>query len=481
MPTSLRTLRILLSIVIFLTAGCRNYREDKPNILFILSDDHSYSAVHALGNADVRTPVIDRLVAQGLTFTHTYNMGAWHGAVCVASRTMLNTGRSVWRARQLEPDLAALAEQRRFWSQLMEDAGYETYFSGKWHVSFPPDCLFNHIAHVRPGMPADRPEGYNRPKEGQADVWSPSDTAWGGFWEGGQHWSEVLADDAVRFIQQAATRDQPFFMYLAFNAPHDPRQAPEEYVDLYPTDQLELPDNFLPLYPYRGEMGAGEDLRDERLAPFPRTDHAIRVHLREYYAIISHMDTQIGRILDALEVSGKKDNTIIIYTSDHGLACGQHGLMGKQNMYDHSLRPPLIVCGPGVRKNEAVSQPVYLQDIMATCLDLAGVAKPAHVEFNSLLPYLRHRADNNEQPHLYGAYTDKQRMIRSGRYKLILYPEVPAARLFDLQADPLEIKDLSDQAEYANTAKVIFGQLQELQRKMDDTLRLEGRYPLLQE
>jgi arylsulfatase A-like enzyme len=103
----MRTLRILLPLVIFLTAGCRNNREDKPNILFILSDDHSYSAVHALGNADVRTPVIDRLVAQGLTFTHTYNMGAWHGAVCVASRTMLNTGRSVWRARQLEPDLAA--------------------------------------------------------------------------------------------------------------------------------------------------------------------------------------------------------------------------------------------------------------------------------------------------------------------------------------------------------------------------------------
>lgn len=477
----MRAIHVLLSLVFFLTAGCRHTQEDKPNILFILSDDHSHSAVHALGNGDVRTPVIDRLVAEGLSFTHTYNMGAWHGAVCVASRTMLNTGRTVWRARQLEPELAAIARERRFWSQLMEDAGYDTYFSGKWHVSFPPDSLFNFIAHVRPGMPADRPEGYNRPVEGETDVWSPSDTAWGGFWEGGRHWSEVLADDAVRFIAQAAGREKPFFMYLAFNAPHDPRQAPVEYQDLYVTDPIAIPENFLPLYPYRSEMGAGEDLRDERLAPFPRTDYAIRVHLREYYAIISHLDAQIGRILDALEMSGKKDNTIVIYTSDHGLACGQHGLMGKQNMYDHSLRPPLIVWGPGIRKNEAVGQPVYLQDIMATCLDLAGIEKPSNVEFNSLLPYLRQRLDNSGQPRLYGAYTEKQRMIRSEPYKLILYPEVPAARLFDLQADPLEMDDLAGRSEYGETTRRLFGELLELQEQMGDTLELESRYPMLKE
>ncbi|HAV61561.1 MAG TPA: choline-sulfatase, partial [Verrucomicrobiales bacterium] len=109
--------------------------------------------------------------------------------------------------------------------------------------------------------------------------------------------------------------------------------------------------------------------------------HAVKVHRQEYYAIITHMDAQIGRILDALEATGKADNTHIFFTADHGLAVGHHGLLGKQNMYEHSLRPPLIVAGPGIPRGRRIEARVYLQDIMPTTLELAGAPVPDHVEF----------------------------------------------------------------------------------------------------
>ena len=124
----------------------------------------------------------------------------------------------------------------------MEDAGYETYFSGKWHVKVSPDSIFNHVSHIRPGMPNQTEAGYNRPIEGQEDIWSPYDTSFDGFWKGGKHWSEVLADDAEIFLDNASNSDKPFFMYLAFNAPHDPRQSPKEFVDKYPVENIAIPE-----------------------------------------------------------------------------------------------------------------------------------------------------------------------------------------------------------------------------------------------
>jgi arylsulfatase A-like enzyme len=328
-------------------------------------------------------------------------------------------------------------------------------------------------------MPRATPEGYNRPMEDQEDPWSPYDPKFGGFWQGGKHWSEVLGDDAVNYIQEATALEKPFFMYLAFNAPHDPRQSPKSYVDMYPWQDVAVPENYLPEYPYKEEMGCGVKLRDERLAPFPRTEYAIKVNRQEYYAIITHMDAQIGRILKALEESGKRDNTYIFFTADHGLACGNHGLMGKQNMYDHSVRPPLIVVGPDVPKNKRNKADVYLQDIMATSLELAGVEKPKYVEFSSLMPLVRGTQQESNYNAVYGAYRHLQRMVRADGHKLIIYPEVPVTRLFDLESDPLEMNDLSGDPAYANIKKQLFGRLLELQIQMEDTVDLRKAFPEL--
>ncbi|WPJ96255.1 alpha-L-fucosidase [Coraliomargarita algicola] len=459
----------------------------KPNILFIFSDDQMWNSLGFLEDCPIQTPNLDRLRNQGALFSHAYNMGSFTPAVCVASRTMLNTGSFVWRAAAFSPkgnnhkdpnapkNVAKYVVTKRkpeaLWSQFMQQAGYETYFSGKWHVDGyqPP---FDHTAHVRGGMPNQSKVRYARTfAEGEPDTWSPYDKSFGGFWKGGKHWSEVLGDDGVAFLSQAKKSDQPFFMYLAFNAPHDPRQAPKEFVDLYPLDSIEVPENFIPEYPYNEYAGAGRRLRDERLAPFPRTERSVKVNRQEYYAIISHMDAQIGRILDALEASGKAVNTYIFFTSDHGLAVGDHGFIGKQNMYDSSMRVPLLMAGPGIEAGKTVDAPVYLQDVMATSLELAGVAKPAQVDFNSMLPLATGKTDQSAYDAIYGAYFGTQRMYRTDRYKMIIYSTANRVRLYDMQADSLEQHDLAQgKSRPVELLNVLFSQFKELQAEMDDPI-----------
>jgi choline-sulfatase len=265
-------------------------------------------------------------------------------------------------------------------------------------------------------------------------------------------------------------------MYLAFNAPHDPRQSPKEYVDQYPLDEISVPANFVPEYPFKDAMGCGQGLRDERLAPFPRTPYAVKVNRQEYYAIATHMDTQVGRILNALERTSKADRTYIIFTSDHGLAVGRHGLMGKQNMFDHSVRVPLILTGPGIPKDRRIDGDVYLQDVMPTTLELAGVPVPEHVEFKSLLPIIRGQRNRNYDA-IYGAYLERQRMVRQDGFKLILYPTIQQVLLFDLQADPDETVNLADDPKHQVTKKRLFATLLKLQQETEDSLDLKAAFP----
>ncbi|MBN1346604.1 MAG: sulfatase-like hydrolase/transferase [Phycisphaerae bacterium] len=448
----------------------------RPNILFIFADDQTFEGVRALGNDEVQTPNLDRLVRSGVTFTHAYNQGSWSGAVCIASRCMLNTGRFLWHARKVYDTAEQERTAGRLWSEYMKRAGYDTYMTGKWHLKANAQKAFKVAKDVRPGMPNQTPQGYNRPIEGKPDPWKPWDPKFGGYWKGGKHWSEVVGDDAVEFLGQAARSDAPFFMYLAFNAPHDPRQSPKEYVDKYPLDRVKVPGNFLPEYPYKDAIGCGEKLRDERLAPFPRTPYAVKVNRQEYYAIITHMDAQVGRILDALEKSGKAGDTYIFFSADHGLAVGHHGLMGKQNQYDHSVRVPLMVRGPGVPKDKRIDAAVYLQDIMPSTLELAGVSRPEHVRFKSLMPLIDGRSDRSYDA-IYGAYLDLQRMVTKDAHKLILYPKAKKARLYNLKDDPAEMKDLADSPESKPVMRKLFAALLRLRQETGDRLDLKGIYP----
>ena len=494
---------VFFVVIIFMVVGCRTEmapKISKPNIVFIFADDMTYTAINALGNTEIQTPNLDRLVNQGTTFTHAYNMGAWNGAVCVASRAMIISGRSVWDANQFRKHWIDGNEMDKTWGKLMEGAGYETYMTGKWHVDAPATSVFQNVTNVRRGMPWDswghgdkipainemikngksneeiRAIGYNRPLSENDTTWSPTDTKFGGFWVGGKHWSEVLKDDALNFIEKAKASDNPFFMYLAFNAPHDPRQAPQEYLDKYPLEKISLPKSWLPMYPYKDSIGNGPDLRDEALAPFPRTEYATKKHTQEYYALITHLDDQIGAILDELEASGKMDNTYIIFTSDHGLAMGRHGLLGKQSQFDHSIRPPFMIVGPNVPKGNQVDADIYLQDAMATSLDLAGVDKPEYVYFNSIMDLVDGKRKSSYYDAIYGGYVNTQRMIRKDGFKLMVYPKLKKVLLFDMVNDPEEMDDLAIDEKFHEKAKEMFHDLIQLQKKMNDSLDLEDIY-----
>jgi choline-sulfatase len=246
---------------------------------------------------------------------------------------------------------------------------------------------------------------------------------------------------------------------------------------MYPLDRIELPENFLAKYPHQDAIGCGESLRDARLAPFPRSEYSIKVNRQEYFAIITHMDVQIGRILDALDKSGQSDNTYIFFTADHGLAVGRHGLIGKQNMYEHSLRPPFMVVGPDVEAGAQIDTPIYLQDVMPTSLELAGVDLPEQVEFKSLLPLLEDKTVGHYDA-IYGAYKENlQRAILKDGYKLVIYPTIDVLRLYNLREDPQEMQDLAKNPEYAPKVQSLMGQFKTLQAELDDPLDLENPGP----
>lgn len=469
--------------------------ETKPNILFIFADDQSYDTFGPKDDPLVQTPHLDRLANRGIQFTHCFNMGSWSGAVCVASRAMLNTGKTLWHAYEIEQTLRAQRRSSKaidqrlldtYWSRRMSRLGYETYFSGKWHVSVSPHLLFDHVAHIRPGMPKDsrgnkkNRVGYHRPVEGKVDEWDAADPKFGGFWEGGKHWSEVLADDAIGFLQaegkKAKDRSRnPFFMYLAFNAPHDPRQSPQAFLDLYPLEKIRPTLPFLSQYPFL-TSGLSPTLRDEALAIYPRTEYAVKVHRREYYAIITHMDEQIGRIINELERQGLRENTWIFFTADHGLACGHHGLFGKQNMYDHSTRTPFLIVKPE-NDHDEIHTPIFLQDIMATSLELAGDEKRKGIEFRSLLKLVKGK---KEKPNpIYTAYLETQRALRHDGWKLILYPKLKVKRLYNYEKDPFEIRDRAAETSQLPKMKALFGLLQKEQGRLNDGLDLTSAFPEL--
>lgn len=494
-----RFFTILITILTIIIGCSEKELTTKPNFVFLFADDLAFNAIGHLGNSVVQTPNIDRLAKMGTSFSHTYNMGGWNGAICVASRAMIISGQSIWNAQKTTQKWESNnpASINNTWGKLLQKNGYQTYMSGKWHVNLPAKNVFEKLGTIRPGMPGDRfgetpftevqetyslgentndlfPVGYARPIHENDTLWHPADSIHGGFWEGGKHWSETLVDDAFEFLADVNESEEPFFMYLAFNAPHDPRQAPQEYLDIYPTETIELPPNYYSEYPYRDDIGNEIWLRDEALAPFPRTPYSTKTHIREYYAIISHLDTQIGLILDALKESNLSDNTYIIFTSDHGLSVGSHGLLGKQNMYDHSIRVPFIIAGPDIPSEQILTQDIYLQDVMPTTLELAGIEKPEKVYFHSLLNIINGDSENgNYSQGIYGAYMNLQRMIRKGNHKLIVYPEIQKTLLFDLETDPYELNDLSEETAYASTLDSLLFDLRNLQIEVNDSVDLQ--------
>ncbi|MBS1800592.1 MAG: sulfatase-like hydrolase/transferase [Acidobacteria bacterium] len=449
----------------------------RPNFLFVICDDLAFRTIGSLNNHEVHTPNLDRLSASGCTFTHCFHQGSWSAAVCVPSRTMLNSGLGAFRAQAGLDDVPT-------WGQTLGNAGYDTYICGKWHLD--PTVLqrsFKEMGPIGPGMFESTPisgAAYNRPSPG--NTWEPWDETQKGHWVHTSLWrnekldriehADVLYTDYFvdHLLNKAAKRDAPFFMYLGLNSPHDPRQSFKEDLALYPQDKIEIPPNFLPEHPF--DQGDSR-IRDEVLAPFPRTKEAVQLHRREYYALITLLDAQVGRVLDALQRSGKASNTYVIFTADHGLAVGEHGLMGKQNLYDCSVRMPLLIAGPGVTPGSRVDELVYQHSMYATTCELAKAPVPDAVQFPSLVSLL-HGSNRAVHEAIFCYYRDFQRMVRTKKYKFIVYPKIQRVQLFDVESDPWEMHDLSNDSAHASTKQEMSQLLVRMQKDLDDPM-LRGK------
>jgi choline-sulfatase len=427
-----------------LVAGCAlvggiessSAAQRRPNILFIIVDDQSpYDLRIYEPKSRLETPVLDRLAAEGMVFNAAYHMGSFLSAVCTPSRHMIMSGRTVWHlpigpgaTSHCPPNLEA-----NTMAAVFNRAGYATMRTCKAGNSY--DAADKQFA-VR--KTADKRGG----NDSEGSAW---------------HAEQVL--DYLEQRQDA--RDaRPFLIFYGFSHPHDTRDGKPELLVKYGavnhTDKTSLPPanpnqpvlpiNYLPTHPFpHGQPG----LRDEVAVSGVwenRDERTIRNELGREFACSENIDIQIGRVLEKLQAMGELENTYIVYTADHGIAIGRHGLQGKQNLYEHAWRVPFIVKGPGIQAGSRVKGNIYLLDILATLCDLTGVQSPESnegVSFKSVLEGKRQTVRDV----LYGVYCGGtkpgMRCVKQGDWKLIQYDvldgQVRETQLFNLAENPYEL------------------------------------------
>ena len=456
-----------------------NHIRKRPNVIVLMADDHRGTELSHLPRSQASTPVLDALAGRGVSFTQAHCQGGMTGAVCVPSRASLMTGRNIFASSEdptggdpqtrdmIPPDLETFPEALR-------RSGYHTHAVGKWHndaESFRRSFSSGEaLAFLGMSDHDNVPiRAYHPEKTGPGESFLGEIQHVEGFS------SDVFADAAIDFLNQDHEAS-PFLLYVAFTAPHDPRTPPPGW-EVNPAS-IELPPNFLPRHPFdNGDL----EVRDELLAGLPRTPAEIRQHIADYHGMIAHLDYSVSRILDVLDANGLAEDTIVIYTGDHGLAVGQHGLMGKQNLYEHSSRIPLVIAGPGVPVGERCSGLVWHADTTATIRALSGVDVDPAGEGRPLID--RDGAVVAPRKSFGAAYEFGQRMFRDERYKLIRYWPIPAnapdlgttpgsdmTQLFDLEQDPWEMHNLAADVAYQEIVARLATGLQAWQSEVHDPL-----------
>jgi arylsulfatase A-like enzyme len=413
----------------------------KPNVLILYADDMRADTLAAWGNRHILTPNLDKLVQRGRSFRSAYVQGSNQGAVCVASRAMLHTGKSLWRA------MAANGFESTTLAERFAEAGYRTFITGKWHNGLPtlkrgwqqggPMLMGGMGPQIHPLL---SPFGEKKPN-------SVSGRA-----------TPLFTDSLIAFLKQKA--NTPFLAYAAFTAPHDPREASEEDKKLYASRELPLPRPWAPApLVDNGEIV----IRDEMVVPAPRNEAKCQDDLKNYYALITELDRNLGRILKALEDTQQLQNTIIVFAADNGLAMGAHGLMGKQSMHEHSLRVPLLMAGPGIPRRSTDTKPTYLWELFGKLCDACQLSRPPSVEIHT-------------EAAAYFGYRHFQRAVRLGDRKMIWYRNnKETIRLqFNLATDPYEERNLFGTTQAWPEAELLEAARRAQNHYGDTTATIEG-------
>ncbi|HSI63349.1 MAG TPA: sulfatase-like hydrolase/transferase [Candidatus Saccharimonadia bacterium] len=470
-------MRILLLLCLWLTSvpGSGSAAEPdaaskaSPDVLLIVADDLRPDVLRTLGHPTVKTPHLDALAERGSVFTRA----VCGYPICHVSRTEIISGRCVV-AEATAGGAVPFPDEWVLWPQAMKAAGWHTVQSGKWHVHGTPAILgYAETA----GLYSSGGGGKDAPLTLPTSATGRPVTGYKGWTikaSDGKAMPELgigltpdtdihIADAVVKVIQQR--KDSRLFLHVNFTATHDPLHWPKGKEGRFAAAETPLPANFRPQHPFdHGNI----DGRDEIIVPAPRTEAQVKAETAVYLALVEQLDAQVGRLIAALEAAGRLGNTIVIFTSDQGLALGSHGLMGKQNQYEHTASAPLIMAGPGIPKGKRFAAQCALRDLYPTVCELTGVAIPKSVEGKSLLPVLR-----GEKPEVHdvvhGYFTDTQRMLRTtDGWKLIWYPKAARTQLFHLSEDPNELQDLATLPEHAQRRDKMMQMLKEWMRGRKD-------------
>jgi choline-sulfatase len=422
----------------------------RPNILVIMSDEHAPQFSGFGGHPLVKTPHLDQLAARGVLFRNAY----CNSPLCVPSRMSFMTGRYPHHNGAYD-NATALSSDAVTWAHLLRAAGYDAALAGKQHF-VGPDQLHGFQAQLAFDLHASNHHGVFDWAKGTPAAARP----WPGVAQAGPGTTrEIEVDDAVEaaalaYLRDPARKERPWALDVGFIAPHFPLVVPERHWEMYPPDEVDLPElppghleRQHPVFTrMRGMFGAAE--------VFPEAQ--VRRARAAYYGLITYLDDKVGRLMAALEETGQLDNTLVLYTSDHGEMNGEHGMWRKSNFYEQSARVPLILSWPqGLPAGRVVSPTVSLVDAVAAMVEAAGTEPVAALDGDSLLPLARGDAgaaagwkDEAFGEYLAHGVARPVAMLRRGRYKLI-YSLDDAPILFDLEADPGEFDDLGSDPAHA--------------------------------
>ncbi|MEW4562322.1 sulfatase [Bremerella sp. JC770] len=447
-------LALLLAITALLTSWQHASAADRPNLIFLLTDDQRWDALGCMGNPVIKTPNIDRLAKEGVVFENAFATTA----ICATSRASFITGQ--YARRHGIVDFRAVLSPEAFaqtFPAVLKANGYQTAFIGKWGVGNK--------------LPAD-----------EYDYWKGFAGQGKYFVDGRAHMTKYLEGQTLEFLD-TCTPEQPFCLQVSFKAAHCQDgpgwqfQHAEKYTDYYADDTIV----------------AAETANDEHYQKLPKQlqggesrvrwerrfdgDQMLQKNVKDYYRLLTGVDDFVGAMVAKLEEKKLADNTVIVFTSDHGFFLGEHGLAGKWLMYEESIRIPMIVFDPRLPKDQRGQRREELVlsiDVAPTLLTLAGIEPPSVMQGESLTSLVDGTPDSPWRTeflyeHLFPHKTIPQSEgVRDTRWKYVFYPqsEPTLEQLFDLQEDPHEVTNLADDAQHAEKLKAMRGQLEQMRTSL---------------
>lgn len=426
---------------------------DRPvNQLVLMSDEHTRHVLGCYGNSVVQTPNLDRLAARGTVFANAYTPVP----ICVPARASFATG-MYGHATGHWDNATPYTGQPGSWGHALQEAGRTVGSIGKLHyrnVEDPVGLDFQEIPmHVVNGVGdilgcVREPLPKRWKSRAMAEKIGPGETSYTAY-------DRNIAEVAAQWIAENGKSDRPWTLFVSMVAPHFPLIAPQAFYDLYADQGL------MPTKPHPSQEHPWHKAMRDCMLYDNFTPERTRIALASYYGLVSFMDANMGRVLDALETAGLTETTQVIYTSDHGDNIGERGLWGKSNLFEESAGVPLIAAGPGIPEGARCNTPASLVDVYPTLLSEAGLPVPADRPGTSLVE-LANQADNPDRAvfaeyHAMGAATGAF-MIRKGRWKLVHYVGLPP-ELYDLDSDPDELTDLGESPDHATIRAALMDDL----------------------